>query len=349
MKPSLQEFLFNLLKAQSPSGSEETVVSLLSDYISPFVSEIRKDALGNCIALKKGKGNTKIMLMAHADEIGFMINHIDNNGFIYFKCIGCIDCSILPTHKVSILGKEGPVSGIIGKKPIHLQNGESSNNNIQPEDLWIDIGVRSREEAESLVSIGDVATLLSSPIIIQNDLLAAKSIDDRIGIAILAGVAEMLDKTDLDSDVYYVASTQEEIGARGAQVATTSILPDVGIALDVTHATDYPTMSAIKDGNITLGGGVVIPTGPNMNKEINKSLIAIASKEGIAFQNQAIAGPTQTDVRIIQIVGTGVKTGLLSIPCRYVHTPNEIISIKDVDSTVSLLVEYLKCYCASSV
>ena len=349
MTPSLQSFLYSILKAQSPSGSEEAVVSSFSKFISPFVSEIRKDVLGNCIAIKKGQGKHKIMLMAHADEVGLIINYIDNNGFLYFKCIGGVDCGILPSHKVSILGKDGSITGVIGKKPVHLQSGDYSGKNVQSEDLWIDIGAMSKEEAESIVHIGDVVTLQSNPILMRNDLLVAKSIDDRIGIAILAGVAEMINKESLDVDVYYVASTQEEIGARGARAATMSVLPDVGIAIDVTHATDYPTMSPIKDGDIFLGGGVVIPIGPNMHKCINSALIAAAQKDCIKFQSQAIAGPTETDARMIQVVGSGVATGLLCIPCRYVHTPNEVISVRDVDATIVLLVEYLKSFSATFI
>lgn len=342
MTQSLNDFLIRILNAHSPSGSEENVISLFVDFITPYISEIRIDALGNCIALKKGTGNRKIMLMAHADEIGLMINYIDDRGFLYFKCIGGLDCNLLPSRQVSILGENGTVTGVIGKKPIHLMGQDNLNKSLQPEDLWIDIGVKDKAEAESLVNIGDVVTLLSNTNILANDYIISKSTDDRVGIAILAGVAQNIKQLSLGVDVFLVASVQEEIGARGAQVATNAILPDEGIAIDVTHATDYPTMSPIKDGDISLGGGVVIPFGPNMNKCINISLMDTAKTNGIPFQKEAIAGPTPTDARMIQIAGAGIRTGLLSIPCRYMHTPNEIISVHDVDSAVSLLTEYLK-------
>lgn len=336
---ALSNFLYNILGVSGPSGSEGPVIELFHKFITPFVGECYTDVNGNFIAHKKGDGK-KVMLVAHADEIGLMVSYIDDNGFLYFKEIGGIDTNLLPGRKVRIEGVNGPVIGVIGKKPIHLQEKSEGTKELNAEDLWIDIAASGRSEAESKVEIGSVATTISSPELLANDIWAAKSFDDRIGLYVLAGVASSLKETN--ADLYFVASVQEELGARGAQTVTESVSPDVGIAIDVTHATDYPSMSPAKYGDIGLGKGVVIAVGPNMTKQVYEDLKKTAIDSGIPYQVEALARPTGTDARMIQVSGTGVLTGLLSVPCRYMHTPNELISIKDADFAIRLVVEYLK-------
>ena len=177
---------------------------------------------------------------------------------------------------------------------------------------------------------------------ITDDRIISKSLDDKIGLITLIGVAKSLKDSKTDKDVYFVASVQEELGARGAQMVSEAILPDIGIAIDVTHATDYPSMSPAADGDIQLDKGPVIPLGPNMTKGINQSLTTIAESQKIPYQVEAIAKPTGTDARMIQVAGHGIKTGLVSIPCRYMHTPGEMVSLTDTDNTIILLTEYLK-------
>ena len=177
---------------------------------------------------------------------------------------------------------------------------------------------------------------------LSNVIITSKSLDDKIGLAILLGLAHNLRETKTNADIYLVASVQEELGARGAQMVSEAILPEIGIAIDVTHATDYPTMSPTKDGDIALSKGPVIPLGPNMNKGINQSLIDIAETKSIPYQVEAIAKPTGTDARMIQVAGQGIKTGLVSIPCRYMHTPCEMVSLKDADHAITLLAHYLQ-------
>jgi len=340
MESWLKEILHQMLLTASPSGSEEQLTTLFAEQIRPFVDEVYTDVNGNCIAHKKGSG-PKVMLMAHADEIGLMISYIDDRGFLYFKEIGGIDTNILPGQRVSIMGQQGPVSGVIGKKPIHLQDKSENTKQLEPEDLWIDIAAKDKADALSKVQIGDVATLQGSPILLNGTLLLSRSLDDKIGLAVLMGLAQNLQSIHTDKDIYLVASVQEELGARGAKMITEAIRPDVGIAIDVTHATDYPTMSPAKDGDISLGKGAVIPMGPNMSKGINQQLINLAKSNGIPYQIEAIARPTGTDAREIQVAGTGIRTGLISIPCRYMHTPSEVVSLADADSAIDLLSAYL--------
>lgn len=337
----LKDILEQSLLMASPSGSEELLTGLFANQVCPYVDEVWTDANGNCIAHKKGMG-PKIMFMAHADEVGLMISFIDDRGFLYFNQIGGIDTNILPGLRVIIQGKKGPVTGIIGKKPIHLQSKEESGKALSPEDLWIDIAAIDKADALSKVQIGSVATYESNIQHLPNNMILSKSLDDKIGLAVLMGLARNLQSITTDSDIYLVASVQEELGARGAQMVSEAILPEIGIAIDVTHATDYPTMSPTADGDIRLGKGVVIPLGPNMTKGINQQLTAISEVCQIPYQIEAIAKPTGTDARMIQVAGQGIKTGLVSIPCRYMHTPGEMVSLTDADYAISLLTEYIK-------
>lgn len=342
----MDKWLFDILTQSlltpSPSGSEERVTALFAEAIRPYVDKITTDSNGNCIAHKQGTGS-KVMIMAHADEIGLMISYIDDRGFLYFNPIGAIDTNILPGLRVIIQGKNGSVTGIIGKKPIHLQNEKETGKPLSPEDLWIDIAATSKTDALTKVQVGDVATFEPNAQLLDNDRIISKSLDDKIGLITLIGVAKTLKDSNTDKDLYFIASVQEELGARGAQMVSEAILPDIGIAIDVTHATDYPSMSPAADGDIKLANGPVVPLGPNMNKGINQTLITIAEANTIPYQVEAIAKPTGTDARMIQVAGHGIKTGLISIPCRYMHTPGEMVSLSDTDNTIILLTEYLKC------
>ncbi|MDO4160602.1 MAG: M42 family metallopeptidase [Prevotellaceae bacterium] len=333
-----KQFLSRLLTASCPSGSEEQVINLFRNTVSSYVDEITIDAMGNCIAHKKGDG-PKVMIAAHADEIGLIVHYIDEKGFLYFKEIGGVDTALLMGRRVIIHGENGSVIGIIGKKPFHLQDTKSPSQEINPEDLWIDIAARDGSDARSKVSIGSIATVISDVTYLSDTVVASKSLDDRIGIFVLTEIARQLN--DMKADVYLVATVQEELGARGAQVVAEAIKPSIGIVIDVTHATDYPTSNAVHDGYIQLGKGVVIPNGPNLDKTLTAKIEKTAKEATIPYQMEAIARPTSTDARMIQVSGTGVKTVLLSIPCRYMHTPNEVVSLEDADACIRLLVEYL--------
>ena len=219
----LLDILTQSLLTPSPSGSEERVTALFADAIRPFVDEITTDPNGNCIAHRKGKNGPKVMLMAHADEIGLMISYIDDRGFLYFNQIGGIDTNILPGLRVIIQGKNGPVTGIIGKKPIHLQDEKESGKPLSPDDLWIDIAATDKTDALTKVQIGSVATFEPNAKLLENDLILSKSLDDKIGLAVLIGISKALQNIPTDADLYFVASVQEELGARGAQMVSEAI------------------------------------------------------------------------------------------------------------------------------
>lgn len=341
MEITKENILKDLLMTPSPSGSEQPIIKKMAMFLKDYIDELTIDNYGNLIALKYGaNSNKKLMLAAHADEVGMMVTHIDNNGFLSFQEIGGIDTNLLPGQRVEIHNHQGVVTGIIGKKPIHLQDRDAKAKDYDAEDLWIDIAAKDKEEAESKVEVGDYITYQTQPIVLQHDVWTSKALDDKVGLLTLIEVAKALDGKQPAMDVYFVASVQEELGARGIRTAALGINPDYGIAIDVTHATDYPTCSPQKSGEIKVGNGIVIAKGPNINKTIGRKLIDLAKQQNIKYQIEPIARPTGTDANFMQVSGTGVKTALLSIPCRYMHSPNEIVSLLDVNEGVRLLTHF---------
>lgn len=309
------------------------------DAIKPFVSDVCTDVLGNIIAHKPGIGK-RIMLVAHHDVVRLMISHIDDNGFLYVKPAGCIDASILQARKVLIRHEDKTITGIIGKKPTHLIR-EEQNSKITYDNMWIDIGAMNLTEALQMVNKGDYVYFCSDCEGMPNDLITGSYFDDQVGLNVLLKLAEQLNKVDIPWDVYYVASNHEEIGMRGASVVVNTIKPDVCICIDVTHATDYPTMNVIIDGDIKLGGGCVLAKGPNIYPALFKSLEDTAIKHKIMYQVEVSPYPTGTDANVIQLSGEGVKTALVSIPCRYMHTPHEVCSKKDIESAITIIGEFM--------
>lgn len=341
MEITKENILKDLLMTPSPSGSEQPIIKKMAMFLKDYIDELTIDNYGNLIALKYGaNSNKKLMLAAHADEVGMMVTHIDDNGFLSFQEIGGIDTNLLPGQRVEIHNHQGIVTGIIGKKPIHLQDRDAKAKDYDAEDLWIDIAAKDKEEAESKVEVGDYITYQTQPIVLQHDVWTSKALDDKVGLLTLVEVAKSLDGKQPAMDVYFVASVQEELGARGIRTAALGINPDYGIAIDVTHATDYPTCSPQKSGEIKVGNGIVIAKGPNINKTIGRKLIDLAKQQNIKYQIEPIARPTGTDANFMQVSGTGVKTALLSIPCRYMHSPNEIVSLVDVNEGVRLLTHF---------
>ena len=331
----------DLLMTPSPSGCERRIIEKVAMYLEVYIDELRIDNNGNLIALKHGiNRGRKLMLAAHADEVGMMVTYIDNNGFLSFQEIGGIDTNLLPGQRVEIHNHRGVVMGIIGKKPIHLQDRDAKAKDYDAEDLWIDIAAKDKKDAEAKVEVGDYITYQTQPICLHHEVWTSKALDDKVGLLTLIEVAKQLVDKKPAMDVYFVASVQEELGARGVRTATLGINPDYGIAIDVTHATDYPTCSPQKSGEIKVGNGVVIAKGPNINDPIGRTLIDLAKQKNIKFQIEPIARPTCTDANFMQVSGTGVKTALLSIPCRYMHSPNEIVSLEDVNEGVRLLTHF---------
>jgi endoglucanase len=311
-----------------------------SKAINSFVNEVRVDALGNVIAHKRGVGK-RIMLVAHHDVVRLMVSHIDDNGFLYVKPAGSIDSQILHARKVIIKHEENTIIGVIGKKPIHLIR-EEQNVKVTYDNLWIDIGARSQLEALQMVSKGDYAYFCSDLEELPNKFITGSYLDNQVGLNVLLELAEQLHGTEIPWDVFFVASNHEEIGMRGASVVAHSINPDVCICIDVTHATDYPTTNIIIDGEIKLGKGCVIAKGPNTYSTLFKGMEETAIKHNIMYQVEVSPYPTGTDANVIQLSGEGVKTAVVSIPCRYMHTPHELCSEDDIESAIRIICEFMR-------
>lgn len=312
-------FLKHVSSIIAPSGYEKDVIDIWCKEMSQYVDEINLTNIGNAVAVKCGCGDErkKIMITAHADEIGIIVTYIDNNGYLYFDEIGGIDTNILPGRTVLIKGVDNRiVKGVIGVKPIHLQKESVSKQSLNPEDLWIDISVDSKDSALELVEIGCIGTL-ESVTYQQGNRLIGKAMDNRCSLSAMVSIAQILAEKRCNDDIFYVATTQEELRGRGAQTAAFAINPDICIVLDVTHATDYPGMSPIRDGDINLGKGVVVAIGPNMDNEITKKVVSLAKNLNISYQVEVCARPTGTDANVVQISRDGIRTLLLSIPCRY--------------------------------
>jgi tetrahedral aminopeptidase len=337
MRKQSLDFLKTMLKHPSPSGYEQPVQKLWREYVSPF-ADVSTDSHGNVIGVVNTKGTPRIMFAGHCDEIGFLIRYIDEKGYLYFGAIGGFDETIVPGRRVTIHTTDGPVHGVIGKAPIHLIKADDRKKGAEIDSLWIDIGAKDKKDAEKAVSIGDPVTYQYDFMELRNGLAAARAFDDRIGSFIVAEVLRTLaaSKT-LHASVHGVSTVQEEVGLRGSRTSAFGIDPMIGIATDVTFATDQPGVEPKQVGDIKLGGGPVIARGPNINPAVFDLLTKTAKKLKIPYQVEGIPRSTGTDANSIQLNRAGVATGLVSVPLRYMHTPVETLAIEDVERTIALM------------
>ena len=342
MTKELKKFFTDLVETPSPSGFEQKAQQVYRDFVSQYTDDIKTDVHGNVIALKKGTGKVRIMVSGHVDEIGFMINYIDNDGYLYVKTIGGIDTSLLPGLRVNIYGKNGMVRGIFGKPPIHLMPAESKGKHPKIHELWIDIGAKDKKDAEKRVSVGDIATFSPGMEILNKDIVTTKATDNKAGVFVAGALLFHLAKEKVAANVYSVSSVQEEIGIRGARTSAFGIDPHVGIAIDVTFASDHPACDKKRLGDVRVGKGPVIAIGPNINPKVFELLNQAADNIKIKAQLDVESRATGTDANAIQVTRAGVATGLISIPNRYMHSPNEIISLNDLSEASLLLAEFVK-------
>jgi tetrahedral aminopeptidase len=330
-------FLKELTRIISPSGFEQEAVMLWKKEVEGAAGSVTVDIHGNGIAVLNEGKTPRIMFACHIDEVGFMLKHIDENGYLYFSAIGGLDPQLIAGQRVRIKTKNTEVQGVIGKKPIHLLDDEERKKVSKIDELWIDIGAKDKETAESIVRIGDCAVVSTGFEFLNSDKAAGRGFDDKAGVFVVTEAFKSLAKARLDCSLYGVVTVQEEIGLRGAITSAYGISPDIGIAVDVTSPSDYPTMDKRKIGDIMLGKGPVIAKGPNITPSVFDMLIKAAEIKNIPYQVQAISHGTGTDANVIQLTKAGVATGLVSIPLRYMHTPGEIISLSDLKNAQKLL------------
>ena len=345
MQPHSLEFLKRLLDTPAPSGFETPAARVWRDEARSIADVVEADVSGNSAAILNPDAAPRIMLAGHIDEIGLMLTHVDDEGFLYFDTIGGWDPQVLVGQRIRLRGRDGDVVGVIGKKPIHLIKGEEKEKASKVEDLWIDVGASSRDQVkERGLRVGDPGVIDCAMVQLGEDRIASRSIDNRIGAFVVLEALRLLKQDPPRAQVAAVATAQEEIGysGGGARTSAYALDPHVALVVDVTFATDSPGMEKKELGEHKLGGGPVLTRGSASNPLVFERLVAAAEREGIPHTLAASPRYTSTDADAIYLSRRGVATGLISVPNRYMHSPNEIISLRDLEATAKLIAAFCR-------
>lgn len=341
MESQAHDFLKALLLAPSPSGYEQPAQAVVRDYVKSFADQVTTDVHGNVIVAKNPGAAQRVLLAGHCDQIGLVVTYIDDKGFLYTKPIGGWDPQQLIGQRMTVWTESGPIPAVIARKPIHLLKEEDRNKVVKLEEMWLDIGARDKADAASSVMIGDAVTLELGYQELRNGLANAPGMDNITGVWVVIEALRRAAQQPLRCAIYAVSTVQEEIGLRGAYTSTFGIAPHIGIAVDVTHATDCPTLDQRQGGDIRLGNGPVIERGPNVNPRLFTRLVETAKHKEITYQIAAHNRGTGTDANAIQLSRAGVVTGLVGIPNRYMHSAVETIALDDIDKAADLLAEFM--------
>ncbi|HEX6616161.1 MAG TPA: M20/M25/M40 family metallo-hydrolase [Gemmatimonadales bacterium] len=345
MTPESLAFLKSLLDTPGPSAFEAAPARVWRTEAQRFADRVRADVAGNSFATVNPDGRPRVMFAGHIDEIGVMVSHIDEAGFVSFDTIGGWDPQVFVGQRVTLLGRNGAVPGVVGKKAIHLMEKEDREKVSKVEDLWIDIGAADRAEAERRLRIGDPGVLAAGVLEYPNGRLVSRCIDNRIGAFVVLEALRLLAQGDRPAAAATaVATTREEIAATGggARSSAATLEPDVAIVVDVTHATDYPGIDKRRHGDYRLGGGPVLSRGASVSELVFERLADAAEAEGIPYTIEAASRDTHTDAEAIFNAHRGVATALVSVPNRYMHSPNEMIALEDLDRTARLLAAFVR-------
>lgn len=339
MDSQSMDFLKRLMATISPSGYEQEGARVWREEAEAFADKVWGDSHGNSFAMLNEGGRPRAMFAGHIDEIGLMITHIDDDGFLYVQTIGGWDPQILPGQRVDIRTQNGPITGILGKKPIHLIEKDERDKAVKIEDVWIDIGAEDKDEAQSLVRIGDPAVIQYGFDELRNGLLVSRGFDDRVGAFVVLEAARLLAEMNPSAEIVAVGTVQEEIGLRGARTSAFGLDPDVGVAVDVGFASDFPTMEEMKKkvGEVKMGSGPMIARGPNVNPVVYDHFVRAAETNDIPWQPNGEPRGTGTDANAIQLARSGVATQLIGIPNRYMHTPSELVHADDLTHSAELI------------
>jgi len=330
-----------LLDTPAPSGFEGPAAKVWREEASTFATNVTTDVAGNSMAEINPGGSPTIMLDGHIDEIGLIVQYIDDDGFVYPGSIGGWDPQVLVGQRIRFLGRGGDVLGVVGKKPIHLMKPTDRDAASKLTDLWIDIGASNRAEAEGRLSIGDPGVIDSKTMDFPNNRIVSRSIDDRIGAFVVLEALRRYAQNPGPARVVAAATTQEEIAwhGGGALVCTNCINPVMAIVVDVTFATDHPNLEKKEIGDHRVGAGPVISRGGIISPVVFELLRTTLERQTIKYSLHAVGRDTSTNADAIHIAREGVATGLVSVPNRYMHSPNELVSLDDVDKTSTLLAE----------
>ena len=335
------DVLRKLLTAPGPSGYEQAAAAVFRDAAAAF-AEVTHDLVGSTVARVKGTADGPLLaVIGHIDEIGLIVHHIDDEGFLWFSGVGGWDPIILVGQRVDIATREGAVAGVVGKKPIHLLKPDEREKAPKLEDLHIDIGARDGEDARSRVRIGDVAVIAGEPLEYPNGRLVSRSMDNRLGCYVAYEVARLVAEAGgAPGDVAGVAVTQEEITFAGSRTTAYTLRPDVAIVVDVTFATDAPGSDEKELGSHKFGSGPVIGRGSTLDPQVFELLHAAGEEAGIPFTVAASARYTGTDADAVHLSRGGIPTGVVSIPLRYMHSPVEMVQMDDVENTAKLIAAF---------
>ena len=337
-----KQFLVNLVNTPAPSGFEEPVQQIWKDEVSTFCPDIKKDIHGNLTATLNPGKERSIMIVGHSDEIGLIINYINDDGFIYVKPIGGVDPTILASHRARILTKNGVVDAVIGRTSLHLLSNAQRDKKLELHDVWLDIGAKNRKDAEKYVSIGDPVVFGGDFCEMTNGTATSRCWDNRIGVYIVAETLRKLSKVkNLKNTVYGVSSVQEETGVFGAGNPAFSFKPNAAIAIDVMPSSDQPEIPKERFGVTKLGLGPVITRGVRSNNKLADELINTAKRIKMKHQIEVDFGHTWTDADPISQSRGGVAIGVVSVATRYLHSSVETLSLKDIDLTVDLLADFI--------
>lgn len=337
------QFLKNLLETPSPSGFEEPVQEVVRRWAGRFADQVWTDRHGNVIAARNPEGQPRVMLAGHCDQIGLMVQHIDDNGFLFVQPIGGWDMQILLGQHLTVWTRQGPVPGVLSRKAPHLLTNEERNKVPQFTDVWVDIGAKDRKDAEALVIPGDPVTFALRYRELRHHLAASPAMDDKVGVWTVMEALRLLQGRPLAAAIFCVSTVQEEIGLRGATTSSYGIHPMLGIAVDVCHASDTPGNDKKQLGDTRLGAGPAVFRGANINSRVFQRLEETARNQEIPIQVRGAPRATGTDANVMQLSRDGVATGLIGIPNRYMHSPVEVVCLDDLDRAARLLAEF----CAS--
>ncbi len=342
------QFLEELLNSPGPSGFETGPARVWREEAEGFADEVWTDVTGNSMAGINLQGKPRVMLAGHIDEIGLQVTHINDDGFLFFDEIGGWDSQVLVGQRVLIMGsKEGmwEVPGVIGKKPIHLLKKDEQSNATKTKDLWVDLGCSSGKEVSELgVRVGDPMVLATGLVHLAGDRIASRAVDNRIGAYVVLEALRLLSDDPPQAGALAVATVQEEIAfsGGGARSSAFALKPDVALVVDVTFSTDVPDIEKKELGDHKIGGGPVLSRGSANHPVVFERLVDAAEAEEITYSLQAAPRSTRTDADAIHLVRVGVPTGLISVPNRYMHSPNEIVSLGDLKKTAELLAAFVR-------
>lgn len=342
MRSESFEFLKTLVEAPSPSGYEQPAAAVFREYVTPLADEVSTDVMGSVHAVLKGTAaGPSVMLAGHIDEIGFMVTYITDDGYCAFAPIGGHDPQILPGARVHVHTKGGPLLGVLGRLPIHLLEEDDRKKVVKMDRMFIDLGMTA-DEVKERVRVGDPVTYGVGLERLGETMAVSRAFDDKMGAFVAAEVLRLVKEAGgARGDLIAAATVQEEIGLRGGTTSAYSQDPVVGIAIEVTHATDYLDVDKRKFGEVVCGKGPAISRGANINPKVFELLCEAAEAEGIPYQVEGAPRGTGTDANVIQISRGGKAAGLVSVPLRYMHTPTEVLSLDDVENAARLLAAFV--------